>query len=64
MDKLAISIVDKISEPINKQANDTLQLIGTICFIMGISIKYIIKELLIQNPESFLEREGLPEYLQ
>ena len=58
-DKLAISIVDRISEPINKQQNEIIQWIGTISFIMGIGIKDIIKEELLKNPKLFLGGEDL-----
>ena len=55
-DKLAVSIIDRIYIPINKQAekNDEFRMFGDISFVMGIGVKDIMKKELYQNPDNFI----------
>ena len=57
-DALAISIIDRIGDKMNedfKNSNEA-ELLGTICFVMGIGLKDIMKEELLKNPKSFLKK--------
>ena len=58
-DALAISIIDRIGDKMNedfKNSNEA-ELLGTICFIMGIGLKDIMKEELLKNPKNFLKKD-------
>ena len=58
-DALAISIIDRIGDKMNKDLkhNNEAELLGTICFIMGIGLKDIMKEELLKNPKNFLKKD-------
>lgn len=55
-DKLGISIINRLTDPIYERAktDNELQTLGTVFYIMGVSLKDIMKKDLRENPNEYI----------